>query len=192
MSRAAIQTIEPKTPGLLTRQELASYLQVDYDAVPDIARRFGLTTVEDHFPERAVWRQVLGLEPIDEAAADLLRQQLQDIGWVSRRVGKATSTIRDKIRAGTFQYSPGVQLGAVVADRPAPRTRRFVPALIEAQRCDDPVPDFRIIAALPVPPADAEQRPSIQLEGSHAPLATAAVEAVPGDPNNVFGLIAGG
>ena len=186
-----IITISPKTPGLLTRKELAAYLNVDCDAIPDIARRFGLTILEDHFVERVVWKQILGLAPADDEAAGLLRQQLQDIAWVSRRVGKAPSTIRDKIRMGTFEYSHGVQLGAIIAGKSAPRTRRFIPSLIAAQRIGDPAPDFRAVAARPVPPGDMETQPTDPPDQSDAASVPGASAEASGSKNNVLAQIAG-
>ncbi|QFT82019.1 hypothetical protein FIU89_15445 [Roseovarius sp. THAF27] len=125
--------IIPRKQGLLTRQELAQYLQVGYGAVPNIARRFKLGEVDAHYPERLVWRNLLGWLPRTTQGEQLLRTQLQDINWVSQTLGPAPSTIRNDIQNGSWGFALGVQLGDTSAARP-PRTRRWWPAEILAEQ----------------------------------------------------------
>jgi hypothetical protein len=187
MSDDAHEIIQPKTPGLLARKELARFLAVDRDEIPGIVCRFGLRLLEDRFIERDVWRQVLGLEPVDDVAGELLRQRLRNIAWVGCRIGKAPSTVRDKIRRGTFEYSDGVQLGADKPDRAPPRMRRFVPALIEAQRCGAEAP-FREVHRRPVVAQAAEELTDPAAASETTPEAVSTAEDPAQDaPHIVFG-----
>jgi hypothetical protein len=142
--------IEPRTPGLLSRGELQDYLNVGKNALPGIAERFNLAPVENHFPWRTIWRQILGLQPADEEEVALLREQLQPIDWVARRIGGSQSTVRTKVRGGTFDYpGPAVDLG-----RPgvASRSRRWIPAQIRAAIDGDTVPLFTPVEPIPRDP----------------------------------------
>ena len=124
-----IPGIQPKVPGLLSRAECATYLNVGRNEVTPVMKRFGIAAREDHYSELLIWKRILGVTPIDEDARAELRFQLQDINWVSERVGKSVARIRGKIRAGSFEYHPGVQLGSTDEGK-APRLRRWVPHLI--------------------------------------------------------------
>lgn len=172
-----VRIIEPATPGLLTRGELADYLNVGKNLVPEIIRRFGLQPVEDRFPERAVWRQVLGVEPADAEEEALLREQLQPITWVAARIGRAASTVRNKLRKGTFGYpAPITDLGNPKIDS---RSRRWIPAQIRACRDGEPVPAF-----IPVAP--------IQSAVGQKPASKNAQETAPEQAiHNAFGQILG-
>jgi hypothetical protein len=141
-----IKIIDPKTPGLLTRCDFAEFLNVGINEVPRLVRQFHLTPLEGHFPVRSVWRQVLCLEPQGDDDEALLMEQLQPITWVAAQIGRAASTVRDKLRDGTFEYP------APIADLGDPektsRSRRWLPAQILAARNGDPVPMFRAVEPL--------------------------------------------
>ena len=141
-----VKTIVPGAPGLLTRQELADLVNVGINEVPSLLGRFHLTPIEGRFPVRSVWRQVLGVEPQDDDEAALLMEQLQPITWVAAQIGKAPSTVRSKLREGTFEYP------APIADLGDPektsRSRRWLPEQIRAARRGDPVPTFRAVEPL--------------------------------------------
>lgn len=142
----AIPVIVPKTAGLLTRRELCAYLQVGVNEIPRILERFGLEPVEGGFPSRSVWRQVLGVEPVDEDQERLLMQPLQDINWVARQVGRGVSTVRAKVRGGRFEYpAPIVDLGD---PKKTSRMKRWVPEQILARKLGDAVPVFRAVEPL--------------------------------------------
>lgn len=142
----AVLIIEPRTPGLLTRREFASWLNVGINEVPRLMRQFHLTPIEGRFPVRSIWRQVLGVEPQDEASAALLMEQLQKITWVAAQVGKASSTVRGKLNAGDFEYpGPIVDLGDPAKTS---RSRRWLPAQIRAAQGGEPVPAFRAVEPL--------------------------------------------
>lgn len=146
MPTTPVPTIVPKTPGLLTRQELADLMNVGINEVPRLLDRFHLTPIEARFPVRSVWRQVLGVEPRDEDEAALLMEQLQPITWVAAQVGKASSTVRSKLSEGTFEYpGPIADLGDA---QKTSRSRRWLPAQIRAARRGDPVPVFRAVEPL--------------------------------------------
>lgn len=142
--------IEPKTPGLLSRRELQDYLNVGKNALPGIVERLNLTPLENRFPWRSIWRQILHLEPADDAEAMLLREQLQPIDWVTRKIGAKPSTIRAKIRAGTFGY-PGPVVDLAPSDVVS-RSKRWVPAQIRAAIQGDPVPLFTPVEPIPRDP----------------------------------------
>lgn len=170
-----IPLITPRTPGLLTREEFASYLQVGINEIPIIVVRFELEPVEGRFPWRSIWRQVMGIEPADPEQEQLLRQQLQGIGWVARQVGRGASTVRRKVREGRFEYpAPVVDLGNPEIDS---RLKRWLPAQILARKRGDDVPVFSTVE--PVRRADAGQN-----------TASDGQEELAGGPeNNVFAEI---
>jgi hypothetical protein len=142
--------IEPRTPGLLSRRELQDYLNVGKNALPGIEARFNLAPVENHFPWRTIWRQVLRLEPADDEDALLLREQLQPIDWVARRIGGSPSSVRAKLRDGSFGYPwPVVDLGAADV---VSRSRRWIPAQIRAAILGDPAPSFTSVEPIPRDP----------------------------------------
>lgn len=120
------EPIRPASQAGFTTDELRRYLGVGRNEVSRIAARFGLTKLAGHYPERAVWRQILGVEPRDEIEANLFRQPLVDINWVSWVIDGKPSTVRNQIAAGTFAYPNGVQLGNCSSTSP-PRTRRWIP-----------------------------------------------------------------
>lgn len=178
--------IKPLKPGLLNPEELTDYLNVGRNDVPAIARRFGLLVLEGLYVETVIWRQIHGLEPADDEAADLLRHQLQGIRWVAGRVGRAPSTIRNRIRAGTFNYPCGVQLGHDAPDRRAPRTRRWLPEVIEAARAGRPLQQLRSVKPIPVETdLPAASRPSCRREKE------AGEDCSDPDQNNILAQIVG-
>lgn len=136
----SLTIIAQKKPGLFDRAELGAYLNVGQNELKSIAVRFGLVPIDGHYPERRVWRQILEVESAKEEGAALLRVGLVDIDWVAKRLGKATSTIRNRIAEGTFRYSTGVQLGNAEEGRHA-RLRRWCAPLFLAQIEGD-IPDF--------------------------------------------------
>ncbi|WP_297976221.1 hypothetical protein [uncultured Amaricoccus sp.] len=172
MPTTPVTTIVPKTPGLLTRQELADLVNVGINEIPRLLGQFHLMPIEGCFPVRSVWRQVLGVEPQDDEDAALLMEQLQPITWVAAQIGKGSSTVRNKLSEGTFEY-PGP-----IADLGDPektsRSRRWLPAQIRAARRGDAVPTFRAVEPL---------RPEV--EASAEPASEPAPEAV----NNAFAEI---
>lgn len=125
--------IQQAEAGWFTRRELKAYLGVGKNAVAAIADRFSLTDVEGYFDERDVWRRILHLEPVHDRGAHLLRIPLRDIRRVAGQLGKAPSTIRNKIARGAFPFGSGVQLGALNADC-GPRLRRWCAPLLDAER----------------------------------------------------------
>ncbi|MCB1359167.1 MAG: hypothetical protein KDK53_22590 [Maritimibacter sp.] len=169
------EPIRPASHAGFSTDELRRYLGVGRNEVSGIATRFGLTRLAGHYPERAVWRQVLGVEPRDEIEADLLRQPLEDIKWVSWVIDRKPSTVRGQIAAGTFSYPSGVQLGDT-STTSRPRTRRWIPEEIRRLAAGRRDPEFRRVE--PFPPTGAAEKPA---------AAEGAVEAGVG----VLALIAG-
>ena len=88
-------------------------------------------------------------------------------------MGKASSTVRNKLSKGTFEY-PGP-----IADLGDPektsRSRRWLPAQIRAARSGDPVPTFRTVVPL---------RPDVDLAAAE-PVSEPDPDAV----NNAFAEI---
>lgn len=184
--RTQPKPVEATTPGLWSREELSNYLNVGHNEIPRIAERFSIPVIEGHFAERTVWRQLFGIDPRDDAAAELLRLQLQDINWLSREIGRAASTIRNRIKAGTFGYPIGVQLGETSKDGVPPRLRRWMPWEIPVAQSLTDAPALRRVTPIRAAGADALSTTPRSGPETH----TDAV--VPTDPNNVFATIAGG
>lgn len=177
------EIIIPKTSGLLSSQELGQYLSVGRNEIPGIAQRFSLMRLEGHFPERDVWRKILGVEPEDDDAVALLRTQLQDINWVAARIGRAASSVRRRVQNGTFDYPYGVQLGDVSKDGPKPRLRRWLPAVIIATKLGDEIAGLRAVEARETDPSAAAD------EGGNSDANTHEAQSKP-TQNNVFSRIA--
>jgi hypothetical protein len=149
----AYSFIEPTTPGLLSQRELQDYLNVGKNALPGIVERFDLAPVENHFPWRTIWRQILRLEPADEEEAMLLREQLQPIDRVAGMIGRSRSCVRAKLRDGTFGYpGPVADLGAADV---VSRSRRWLPAQIRAAILGEAVPLFTAVEPIPRAPMTA-------------------------------------
>lgn len=171
-----------KTPGLFSREEFTDYLNVGKNESLRIARRFSIPEIEGHFAERTVWRQLFGIEPDDAAATDLLRLQLQDINWMSRETGRATSTIRNRIKSGEFEYSAGVQLGDTSRETSQPRLRRWMPWQVPVAKGLTEAPTLRLVAPVLLAFDDTL---------SEVPETVADI-VVPPDPRSVFSAIAAG
>ena len=137
---APARQIVPATPGLLTRSEFATWMNVGLNEVPRLLGQFRLVPIEGRIPVRSVCRQVMGVEPRDDEEVAVLMEQLQPASWVAAQIGKGRSTVRTKLATGAFEY-PGP-----IADLGAPekrsRSRRWLPAQIHAARNGDPIPIF--------------------------------------------------
>lgn len=149
--------VVPASPAGLSTDELRLYLGVGRNNVSKIAHRFGIEKMHGIYPESVVWRQIFGVSPGDDAAADALREPLADINWVASATGVPTSTMRGHLQSGQWKYDRGVQLGHKSKLR-TPRLRRWIPALIRSRRLGCPSPLFKPIAPLPVASvSDAKQ-----------------------------------
>ena len=136
--------IESLAEDLLTRDHLRKYLGVGRNRIPEILERFELHPVEGKFPIRAVWRQILWIEPVDAEQEALLREHLRPTGWVAAQVRRGHSTVRTKLREHRFEYpEPAVDLGDPDADS---RSKRWIPAQIRAATLGDDVPRFPVAA----------------------------------------------
>lgn len=177
--------LAPETPGFLTSSELQFYLQVGKNEVAAIARRFDIPKREGRFREADVWRQLLELAPASDDAVSLLRVQLQDINWVADRLGRAASTIRDRIRNGSFGYPCGVQLGGGRVR--TPRLRRWLPGHFEAALTGRELTDLRRV------PRRMEGAALARALAEHAETreGTGCGAAHP-DPGAIFAAIAAG
>ncbi|MGR3454604.1 hypothetical protein [Pseudooceanicola sp.] len=170
------ENFRPRDPGFLSPGELGTWLGVSRNSVADIAERFGLHSIEGRFPEAEVFRKILGIDPRDEQDRVRLRRPLEGARWLSRRTGVPASTVRAKIRKGTFGYPLGVQLSETSDDGAEPRSRRWLPCVIDA------------IAEGKAPP-DFEQ---VTTEMTQGPAEMRGISGDPGAPNNVFARIARG
>lgn len=144
--RNAHPVITPRNGDLLTREELRAYLDVGRNRIPAIVSRFDLQPIENLFPFRSVWRQILGLEPCDPEQEALLREPLRPLGWVADQAGRGHSTVRAKVRNGRFEYpAPVVDLGD--SDKVS-RSKRWLAPQIRAAMRGEGIPSFRIIAPI--------------------------------------------
>lgn len=151
------QAFKQRRPGFYTATELGDWLGVSRNSVPEIAERFGLKRSEGNYPEADVWRKILGIDPRHEADRELLRRPLAASEWVARKTGTPPSTLRSKVKQGTFEYPLGVQLGEASDDRGAPRSRRWIPCIIDALSDGRQPPDFREVRPLGVASTPAEE-----------------------------------
>lgn len=165
-----------RDPGFFALGELGIWLGVSRNSVAEIAERFGLCAMEGRYPEAEVYRKILGIEPRDDQDRDLLRRPLEGSGWLSRKTGVPASTIRAKVRKGTFAYPLGVQLSETSDGGAKPRSRRWIPCVIEPLAEGKAPPDFAKDAHKT---AERPEEMSGSSDGS-------------GRPNNVFARIAHG
>ncbi|MZR14574.1 hypothetical protein GQE99_16260 [Maritimibacter sp. DP07] len=133
--------VVPAVPVGLTRSELGTWLGIGKNEVGKVIARFGLVSLEGYFPERDIWEKILEVQPTTDTAAWALREPLADVHWVAWMTGKRPSTIRNKVRAGTFDYGAGVQLGARTGTVNA-RLRRWNRECIRARREGRAEPEF--------------------------------------------------
>jgi hypothetical protein len=159
----SIKLIVPETPGLLTRQEFVDWLNVGINEVPRLLGRFHLTPIEGRVPVRSAWRQLLRVEPTDDDEARVLMEQLQPITWIAAQIGRAPSTVRNKLSKGAFEYpGPIVDLGD---PEKIGRSRRWLPAQVRAARRGDAVPTFRTVEPFrPDPETPAARAPAPEAE----------------------------
>jgi hypothetical protein len=177
-----IQTLprlEPATPGFLTPSELQFYLRVGKNEVSAIAHRFDIPRREGRYREADVWAQLFEVAPTSEAGMALLRVQLQDITWVAGRLGRSASTIRERLRSGSFDYPCGVQLGQEGSR--TPRLRRWLPGPFEAALAEEALTDLRFVPRR-VGAACATHRGSVRVEDTD----------VRPEPGAIFAAIAAG
>lgn len=165
-----------RAPGFFAPGELGTWLGVSRNSVAEIAERFGLRAIEGRYPEAEVYRKILGIEPRDDQDRDLLRRPLEGTGWLSRKTGVPASTVRAKVRKGTFAYPLGVQLSETSEGGAEPRSRRWIPCLIESLAEGMALPDFVQVAR------KTDERP-VERSGNSGGS---------GRPNNVFAQIARG
>lgn len=157
------QNFKQRKQGFFDQSELAAWLGVSPNSVPRIAKRFNLTDLDGSYPEAAVWRKVLGIIPRHEDDRALLRRPLKCSAWFAIKTGLPRSTIRRKIRAGTLEYPVGVQLAVESEGGFAPRSRRWIPSIIEAMAQGKAPPAFDQVetenAGLPLGPAGDVELP---------------------------------
>ncbi|MFZ3584857.1 hypothetical protein ACOI1H_22290 [Loktanella sp. DJP18] len=139
------QEFKQKRPGFYSGKELAIWLGVSRNSIPDVAERFRITSIEGLYPEADVWRRILMISPRHEDDRRLLRKPLQGSVWLARRTGVPSSTVRAKIRKGTFEYPRGVQLSEAKEDGGPPRSRRWIPCIIEALADGRQPPEFEYV-----------------------------------------------
>lgn len=171
------QEFKQKRLGFYSCKELAIWLGVSRNSIDEIALRFRLTAIEGLYPEANVWRKIFSINPRHEDDRRILRDPLQGSGWVARRIGVPSSTVRAKIRKGTFEYPTGVQLADPQSGGGSPRSRRWIPCIIEALADGSEPPDFEYIE---------HGDPTFPLENN------SAREPIRGPTNNVFKQIAVG
>jgi hypothetical protein len=131
-----------KRPGFFTRSELSRWLGASRNSVQEIARRFNIRSIEGLYPEDEIFRKVLGIAVNGDAERALLRVPLKNARWVSRETGVPGSTLRRKVREGSFAYTCGIQLGAVSTDGCAARSRRWIPCIVQALARGEEPPHF--------------------------------------------------
>ena len=166
----------PREPGFFAQSELATWLGVSRNSVADIADRFGLRPLEGRFPEAEVYRKILRIDPRDDHDRDCLRRPLEGSGWLSRTTGVPASSIRSRVRNGSFDYPLGVQLSETSEGGAEPRSRRWIACVIEALADGREPPSFAQVGGEPT--ATPREMPGCA-DGS-------------GAPNNVFARIARG
>ncbi len=168
------ENFQLRRPGFFTAAELGTWLAVSRNSVVDIAERFGLRAIDRRFPEAEVYRKILGIDPRDEQDRARLRRPLEGVGWLSRRTAVPASTIRAKVRDGTFGYPLGVQLSEPSHNGVEPRSRRWIPCIIDA------------LAEGMEPPAFEQ----VTSETTEAPAGMCEDSDGSAVPNNVFARIA--
>ena len=153
----------PHSSAGLTTEELRRYLGVGRNTITPVAQRFGIEKLHGVYPEYVVWRQLFGVVADNDAAQAALREPLADLNWLSNATGVPSSTIRDHLRRGNWQYDNGIQLGDETMPSP-PRLRRWLPALIRSDLCGIPLPQFTRIQPRPVPLNSPDPRPPVAQE----------------------------
>ena len=165
-----------RAPGFFAPGELGTWLRVSRNSVAEIAKRFGLRPIEGRYSEAEVYRKILGIELRDDQDRELLRRPLEGTGWLSRKTGVPASTVRAKVSKGTFAYPLGVQLSETSKGGAEPRSRRWIPCLIEPLVEGRVPPDFVQVAC------KSDERP-VEMPGNSGGSR---------QTNNVFAQIARG
>ena len=137
--------ITPRTAGIMSTVELATWAQVGRNSVTQLVGRFGIRELTGHaknhrFSVHEVLRKVLGVTPESPEDLERLLIPLQKTNWVSQVTGMSISAINAGVCEKRSALPPPVELTVTERGRAAARGRRWVPAQIAAHLHGDPIP----------------------------------------------------
>jgi hypothetical protein len=163
-----------KAPGSMSTAELAAWAQVGKNTVPQLVTRFSIRELtgnaKNHrFPVHDVLRKVLGVTPRTPEDLERLLIPLQKVSWVSQMTGLSVSTISASVCEKRRALPSPVELTVTGPDQAPARSRRWIPAQIEAHLRGEPIPFL----------------------ASQPPLRKATPERVADPARNVFAAICG-
>ena len=126
-----------RTPGVMTTAELAAWLQIGKNSVPQLAARFGIREItgnaKNHrFPVHNVLRKILGVTPQTPEDLQSLLVPLQKVSWVSLMTGLSVSAISANVCEKRGAPPAPIELTVTGQDQAPARGRRWIPAQIEA------------------------------------------------------------
>lgn len=141
----ALEPLTLRTPTVMTTAELASWTLVGKNAVSDLVARFGIHEVtgnaKNHrFSVNDVLRKILGVTIQTPEDLESLLIPLQKVSWVSQVTGLSTSTISANACEKRGALPSPIELTAAGPDQAPARSRRWIPAQIEAHLRGDPIP----------------------------------------------------
>jgi hypothetical protein len=141
----SLAPLELRTPAVMTTAELASWAQIGKNTVPRLVNFFGLRelsgSAKNHrFAVHDVMKKVLGVTLRGPDDLEVLLYPLQKSRWVSEYTGLSVSAINAAICENRLMLPAPIELTRTANGQAAPRSRRWIPAQIEAYLRNDPIP----------------------------------------------------
>lgn len=161
-----------RTPGVMSTAEFAAWAQVGKNTIPQLVTRFGIREItgnaKNHrYPAHDVLRKILGVTPRTSEDMERLLPPLQKVSWVAQMTGLSVSTISANVCEKRSALPFPIELTITGPDQAPARSRRWIPAQIEAHLRGDRIPFF----------------------ASHTPVRNASSKRVPDPARNVFAAI---
>ena len=169
-----LEPIKLKRAGVMSTAELAAWAQIGKNNVQPIIRRFQIREITGNrkyhrFPIHDVLKKILGVTPRTTEDLERLLIPLQKAKWVSEMTGLSVSAISASVCEKRGVLPSPIELTISGRDRAPARSRRWIPAQIEAHLRGDPIPSF----------------------ASQKPIQKAPSESVTDPACNVFAAICG-
>ena len=140
-----LDPIKPRAASVMTTAELAEWCGLGKNSIPRLIDFFGIRelsrSAKNHkFSTYEVMRKVLGVTPDNADDMAMLLYPLQKSAWVSEQTGLSVSGINAAICEKRLQMPSPVELTRTNPTQAAARSRRWIPAQIDAYLKNDPIP----------------------------------------------------
>lgn len=134
-----------KTPGIMSSAELAAWAQVGKNTIAQVVALFHVRELtgnaKNHrYSTSDVFRRLLGVTPTTPEEFATLLIPLQKVSWVSQMTGISVSTISAAACGKRGGLPLPVELTVTGPNQAPARSRRWIPAQVEAYLRGEPIP----------------------------------------------------